>query len=159
MIYLVFALLPPAVLANETQTSDKTFSGEALTLPPGVARVLRVSSDVKTVIIGDPKVADASMLNERTVAVTAKAVGTTNMILLDESSSQIMQTMVQVRVPAQQVRTIAGGSLKTYSCEPRCTLVEEPSRPHPGTTIHIAPDALSTSSSGSFAVERGIIVR
>jgi Flp pilus assembly secretin CpaC len=57
---------------------------------------LRVKSVVRTVIIGDPKIVDASMVDERTVAVTAKALGTTNMILLDGSHSQIMQTTVQV---------------------------------------------------------------
>jgi hypothetical protein len=88
-------------------------SGGELAMAPGSAEILKVARSVGTIIIGNPDIVDASVINESTVAVTAKAAGTTNMILLDGQQ-------VQVGPRPRQVQVLSGDRSQAYACTPSC---------------------------------------
>jgi pilus assembly protein CpaC len=55
--------------------------GEKLLIPVGHAQVVMSDEPVKTVVIAEPKIADAAVGSERTVVVNAKAPGTTSLVV------------------------------------------------------------------------------
>ncbi len=87
----VLWLLAGAVIATPA-LADETF----LTLGLGTSDILRTNSEARTVIIGNPAIIDANVVAHGVIAVTGKAAGSTNMILLDEQQTVILQTVVQV---------------------------------------------------------------
>ena len=52
------------------------------------AKVLKMPKDAQTVIIGNPIVADITVLKNRSMILTAKGYGVTNMIALDAQGRQ-----------------------------------------------------------------------
>jgi pilus assembly protein CpaC len=70
-------LLVPAV----THSAD---AGEKLRIPVGHALVVPSLEDVRTVAIAEPDIADAAVGSARTVIVTAKSAGSTNLVVYTE---------------------------------------------------------------------------
>lgn len=93
-----------------------------LEMAPGSADILKVTRGVRTIIIGNPGIVDASVIDESTVAMTAKATGTTNMILLDAQHAEILRTTVQVGARPKQVQVLSGERVRAYACTPSCRL-------------------------------------
>jgi hypothetical protein len=102
------------------QSGARQVSGGELGMAPGSAEILKVARSVGTIIIGNPDIVDASVINESTVAVTAKAAGTTNMILLDAQQAEILRTIVQVGPRPRQVQVLSGDRSQAYACTPSC---------------------------------------
>jgi pilus assembly protein CpaC len=69
-------LVPAAVLAVD--------AGERLRIPVGHAQVVPSLDDVRTVAIAEPDIADAAVGSARTVIVTAKSPGSTNLVVYTE---------------------------------------------------------------------------
>lgn len=98
---------------------------ESLHPPVGLivdlAAILRLDRPATTVVIGNPGIADATLSDERTLVMTGKAVGTTNMIVLDERGEQIFDALIQVRARDWTfVRVYDGIQRRSYACEPNC---------------------------------------
>lgn len=69
---------------------------ELLKLDIGSAHILRTPTKAGTVIIGNPKVAEVTTLNETTLAVTAKAEGHSAVLVLDPAGAEILSLDVLV---------------------------------------------------------------
>jgi len=69
-------LVPAAVLSADV--------GEKLRIPVGHAQVVPSLEDVRTVAIAEPDIADAAVGSARTVIVTAKSAGSTNLVVYTE---------------------------------------------------------------------------
>jgi pilus assembly protein CpaC len=74
---LLLSVIPAAVLAAGP--------GNVVRIPVGHSTVLPSDEDVRTVAIAEPEIADAAVGSARTVIVTAKKVGSTNLVVYDES--------------------------------------------------------------------------
>jgi Pilus formation protein N terminal region len=73
------------------------------------------------IIIGNPSIADVSLQNNTTLAITGKTFGMTNMIVLDADQKIILNQRVIVKSDAQRVVSLnRGGDFQTYSCTPKC---------------------------------------
>jgi pilus assembly protein CpaC len=59
---------------------------EKIRIPVGRGEVVSVADDVRTVAIAEPKIADAAVGSARTVVVTAKAPGTTTLVIYSEGA-------------------------------------------------------------------------
>ena len=55
------------------------------------AKVMRLDTPARTVIVGNPGIADASIDNEKTLVLTGKTAGTTNLIVLDVNGHEISE--------------------------------------------------------------------
>lgn len=111
----------PAVLADQLPIAEvETVSGSTITMAPGITSILRISRAVRTVLIGNPGVLDTTLVDDRTLALTTKAAGTTNLILLDEKNAEILQATVHVGARMHQIQAFYGDQVQTYSCTPSC---------------------------------------
>jgi hypothetical protein len=85
------------------------------------AKLLRLPGRVATIIIGNPLIADVTLQPGGLVVVTGKGYGATNFIATDRSGQVLMDRMIQVEGPAEQVVTVYRGiDRETYSCMPIC---------------------------------------
>jgi hypothetical protein len=85
------------------------------------AKLLRLPGRVATIIIGNPLIADVTLQPGGLVVVTGKGYGATNFIATDRSGQVLMDRMIQVEGPAEQLVTVyRGANRETYSCMPIC---------------------------------------
>ncbi|MXQ10687.1 pilus assembly protein N-terminal domain-containing protein [Microvirga makkahensis] len=97
--------------------------GQAIQVVIDFAKILTLERTAKTIVIGNSGILDATVNDERTVVLTGKAAGTTNMIVLGEDNKEILNTSVIV-TPGRQVTTVYQGlQRQTYSCFSACTPV------------------------------------
>ena len=97
-------------------------AAEEVRLMPGTLNVLKPPRSVKTIAIGKPEVADATVENARTIIITGKATGSTSMVLLDEAGAEISHIAVQVGPRQRRVRILEGGAKdREFLCESACS--------------------------------------
>ena len=85
------------------------------------AKVLKMPKDAQTVIIGNPIVADITVLKNRSMVLTAKGYGVTNMIALDAQGTQISEQIIEVKAAKEKVLILQlGMDRDSYSCVPEC---------------------------------------
>ena len=84
--------------------------------------VVRLDRDVKTVLVGNPAIADAQMVDSKTVYVIGRMFGQTNIVALDSTGTEVMNTRVTVGVSNASVVTLYRGAQgqRTLACSPRC---------------------------------------
>ena len=85
------------------------------------AKLVRMPEHVDTVVVGNPIIADVTMLKRNgLVVITGKGYGETNIIFLDSSGQAVSEAAVSVE-RAQGLVTIQRGlERESYSCLPRC---------------------------------------
>ena len=84
--------------------------------------VVRLDRAVKTVLVGNPAIADAQLVDAKTVYVLGRMFGQTNIVALDASGAEVMNTRITVGVSNNQVVTLYRGAQgqRTLACSPRC---------------------------------------
>jgi Flp pilus assembly secretin CpaC len=105
----------PPKLAATPLTTDVTVKG--LRVIVDFAAILYVDGGMTVIAIGNPAIADANLLNERTLLVTGHSAGTTNVIALDDAGRVLADVMVQVS--AQKPGTVSvrrGTQVEVHSC-------------------------------------------
>jgi len=103
-------------------------AAETLTVPVGKSELLRIGRSAAVVMVGEPTVADVQVESPLLVLVVGKAVGETNLILLDREHSEIARyDVLVVPEPDRHVTIYHGGDgVSTMSCNPRCAGVKNP---------------------------------
>ena len=85
------------------------------------ASVFRVSSPAATVIIGNPSIADATIEDEKTLVLTGRSFGVTNLIILGVDGKEIVDRTLVVRGhESNTVRIYRRSSRETLACAPVC---------------------------------------
>jgi Flp pilus assembly secretin CpaC len=85
------------------------------------AKVMKLDEPAGTIIIGNPGVADASVGDEKTLVLTGKTAGTTNLIVLDEEGVEMLNSVIRVSSDVRQVTTVFYGvQRQSFSCAPVC---------------------------------------
>lgn len=85
------------------------------------AKVIRIDGEADTVIIGNPSIADATLYDRRTLVITGRAFGSTNILILDDAGQLIVDETLQVQAAVDSVVTVQRrGQSYTYSCTPLC---------------------------------------
>ena len=101
-------------------------AAEEVRLMPGSLNVFKPARAVKTIAIGKPEVADATVENARTIIITGKAAGSTSMVLLDEAGAEISHLSVQVGPPQRRVRILEGGAKdREFLCDAACSPLDK----------------------------------
>jgi len=86
------------------------------------ARIVKVPTGTQTLIIGNPLVADVTMLKGNgSMVVSGRSFGTTNLISLDASGNAIDETTIKVIAGNQSLVVLRGTAQESYSCNPRCS--------------------------------------
>lgn len=88
------------------------------------AKVMKIDQPARTVIIGNPGIADATIGDELTLVLTGKTAGTTNLIVLDDDGKEVLNAVVRVSSDIRQLTTVFfGAQRQTFSCSPVCEQV------------------------------------
>ena len=86
-----------------------------------MARVLRISAPAATVIVGNPAIADVTIQDAKTLVLTGKSYGQTNLIIMDAAGSPIADTLIDVVQMSSGVVTVYQGLQRTsLACAPIC---------------------------------------
>jgi hypothetical protein len=85
------------------------------------AKVARLPHGTATLIVGNPMIADVTMLkNNDTMIITGKGFGQTNLIAIDGAGTLIEEQQIRV-LPAKTVLVLQSGTSRmSYSCNPDC---------------------------------------
>jgi Pilus formation protein N terminal region len=110
-----------APAAEDVDAPMEMREGEPLIITVDRARVYRISQAASTVIIGNPAIADATVEDERTLVLTGRSFGVTNLIILGASGDPIIDETLVVRGhEANTVRIYRRSYRETLACAPVC---------------------------------------
>ena len=85
------------------------------------AKLVKLPSGVATIVVGNPLIADVTLQNGGVVVVTGKGYGATNFIAMDRSGGILVDRLIQVEGPTDELVTVYRGTEReTYSCLPIC---------------------------------------
>jgi hypothetical protein len=106
-------LCPAAALA---EVSDDTIA-----VAVDQARLVKLPARVATIVVGNPLIADVALQAGGVIVVTGKGYGATNFIAMDRSGEVLVDRLIQVEGPTDQLITVYRGvDRNTYSCMPIC---------------------------------------
>jgi Flp pilus assembly secretin CpaC len=113
MLAFAIALLSPlAASASE---------GDLMRVYMDHAKVLKLDRPVSKVIIGNAEVADATVADARTIVITGRSFGTTNLVILDQDGNAIVDERILVSIDeGNTVRVYKQTSRTVLSCTPNC---------------------------------------
>ncbi|WP_165191412.1 pilus assembly protein N-terminal domain-containing protein [Caulobacter soli] len=95
-----------------------------LSVSAGAAARIVLGAPVRDIVVGDPSVADVSLINERTLVVLGKKAGATTVLAFDAHGRALADRDVVVsNVPTQAVVVQRGVNAATYACGDRCSLL------------------------------------
>ncbi|MBV9433181.1 MAG: pilus assembly protein N-terminal domain-containing protein [Hyphomicrobiales bacterium] len=94
---------------------------EKLVVTTDRAKIIKLPNQTKTVIVGNPIVADVTIGKDGLVILTGKSFGTTNLIALDGTGAILNESTIQVQQANENVVVMQRGlDRETYSCTPTC---------------------------------------
>ncbi|WP_438750739.1 pilus assembly protein N-terminal domain-containing protein [Pararhizobium sp. O133] len=123
-------LLAPAfaslALAAAVLASPASAAEDMLRVYMDHARVLKLDRPVSKVIIGNSDVADATVADARTIVLTGRAFGTTNLVVLDSAGNAIVDERILVSIDeGNTLRVYRQTSRSVLSCTPNCEIHAE----------------------------------
>jgi Flp pilus assembly secretin CpaC len=89
-IAILAALLPSSSWAQDEADNHR------IDLKPGFAQILRLNRSVRSAIVGDPELVDVVPSGDRMMVVTAKKLGETNLILLNEAGQAVYEAEIVI---------------------------------------------------------------
>jgi len=96
-------------------------SGDIITVNVDQAKLLRLPTRVATIVVGNPLIADVTLQTGGVVVLTGKGYGSTNFIAMDRSGEILLDRVIQVEGPTDQLVTVYRGiERESYSCLPIC---------------------------------------
>ena len=113
---IAFANVQPSV-ATGTVFSTK----DAVVVTVDQAKVFRIAKAASTIIIGNPSIVDATIEDEKTLVLTGRSFGVTNLIILDKKGNAVIDQSVVVKShETNTVRIYRRDSRETMACAPVC---------------------------------------
>lgn len=108
--------------------SSTAYAGNGLAVPLDEVRVVAFTRPVATLYVGNPLVADITIIDSRHAFVQGKAFGSTNVVALDGNGHQIANQQIVVSGKGNSVVTLQRGTQQsTYACAgSRCQPAPQP---------------------------------
>lgn len=115
---LGFAL---ALVASMAAASFARADSNLLRVYMNQARILKLDRPISKVIIGNDKVADATVADAKTIVLTGRSFGTTNIVLLDRDGNAVLDERILVSIDeSNTVRVFKQTERTVLSCDPNC---------------------------------------
>src|SRR2546423_11963564 len=96
-------------------------SGNAIAVNVDQAKLVRLPGRVATIVVGNPLIADVTLQTGGILVVTGKGYGATNFIAMDRSGEILVDRVIQVEGPTDQLVTVYRGvERESYSCMLTC---------------------------------------
>src|SRR4029078_12508015 len=85
------------------------------------AKLVKLPAKVSTIVVGNPLIADVTLQTGGVIVVTGKGYGATNFIAMDRGGEVLVDRVIQVEGPTDQLITVYRGvDRESYSCMPVC---------------------------------------
>ena len=85
------------------------------------ARLVKLPARVATIVVGNPLIADVALQAGGVIVVTGKGYGATNFIAMDRTGEVLVDRLIQVEGPTDQLITVYRGvERESWSCMPIC---------------------------------------
>jgi hypothetical protein len=111
------------------------------------ATLVRLDRQAAEIVVGNPSIADVAIQNGKTLVVTGKSFGETNLIVMDADGKVFVNRRLIVQEPRSGFVTVyRGNARQTLHCAPYCT---------PPLVIGDAPDVFGTIS-GQITTKQSI---
>lgn len=103
-------------------------AGTALSVPLDEVRVVSFAKPVSTLYVGNPVIADVTIIDNRHAFVQGKAFGATNIVALDATGRPVANQQIVVAGKNSSVVTLQRGTQQTtYACAAsRCQSTPQP---------------------------------
>ncbi|WP_425999153.1 pilus assembly protein N-terminal domain-containing protein [Caulobacter sp. DWR1-3-2b1] len=109
-----------AILALTAATAH----AQSLAVPAGEAVRIALDGAVRDVVVGDPLVADVSVINERTLIIMGKRPGITTVMAFDGAGRSLADRQVQVSDNGAAITIYRGNAnVGNYACGVQCTRI------------------------------------
>lgn len=97
-------------------------SGVPVTIRVNMASIYRLDAAASTVVIGNPGIADVTIQDPKTLILTGKSYGQTNLIVLNQKGDRVLDVPLEVvQESANTVTIFNAGARSTMACAPDCT--------------------------------------
>ncbi|MGH1557631.1 pilus assembly protein N-terminal domain-containing protein [Caulobacter segnis] len=98
-----------------------------LPVAAGQASYVSLGGAVRDVVVGDPSIADVSVVNDRTLVVLGKRPGVTSLLAFGAGGRALADRQVVVSENgAGSVTVYRGASASNYACASQCTRLTPP---------------------------------
>jgi Flp pilus assembly secretin CpaC len=85
------------------------------------AKIIKLTQDASTIVVGNPEIVDATVQDARTIVLTGKGFGVTNMVILDPEGKAVVDEPIYVsRNDDKSLRVYRRSNVQTLSCTPFC---------------------------------------
>ncbi len=120
--------IPALLLAGCALASAPSAFGDTLTVSLDEVQSVGFPRQVATINVGNPAIADITMIDDRHAFILGKAYGSTNIIALGKDGEMISNTHVTVLNGQQAMVTLQRGTQRTtYNCTAnRCEAAPQP---------------------------------
>jgi Flp pilus assembly secretin CpaC len=95
-------------------------AAESLSVRMNQNTAVRLSAPARSVVVGNPAVADVTVLDARSLVVVGKAYGVTNLMVMDAAGRTILDRQVVVTAPDGGMTYFKGGKTQSFACADRC---------------------------------------
>lgn len=86
-----------------------------------LAAIFKLGAAAKTIVIGNPAIADATLIDGQTLVLTGKMAGDTNLLAFDEAARPIADLLLRVHSDWSEIVQVRRGTVgQTFFCAPRC---------------------------------------
>lgn len=85
-----------AFLISLMLMSSSAFAANIINLAEGAAQTIKVNSEIKTIFVADPKIADYQIVDKNKIIVFGKALGSTSLLAFDAQSNTITNKKIVV---------------------------------------------------------------
>ena len=93
-------------------------------VPADHAALIRLPGDAAAIVVGNPHIADVMLYDARTIFVTGRVYGRTNLIALDDNGRVLYTSDLAVTAsPRGQVQVFRNTERMSYVCAPECQAV------------------------------------
>lgn len=101
--------------------SPAALAGKGISVQVNQAKIVKLARPADTIVVGNPKIADASVQDATTIVLTGKGFGVTNLVVLDQSGQPIVDEQISVsRDTTESVRVYRRAEVQTLHCNPVC---------------------------------------
>ncbi len=93
-------------------------------VPADHAALIRLPGDAAAIVVGNPHIADVMLYDARTIFVTGRVYGRTNLIALDGNGRVLYTSDLAVTASTRgQVQVFRNTERNSYVCTPECQAV------------------------------------
>ena len=122
---LLLALTAPlAVLSS----APMAHAAPTLVVPIDHSAAVSLPRGTRDVLIGNPTIADVSILDSGKAVILGKGYGSTNLVVVDQLGRTVLERQIVVSAPAGRVSVIRGARVDDYACAGGCERTGEPAK-------------------------------